>query len=341
MSEPRTIREDPLTGEHVVLTAVRSRHLPRATHGRPGARGIDHDHRAGESVATCPFCPGNESHTHPTIEAVTSPDGAWVARSFANRCPVLVLEEAPQPYHDGILGGIGGFGVHEVLVESPDHEALHDQPDHRTEAALELAVRRLRALEQDARLLTLTWFRNHGPASGGSQRHPHAQIVGMPIVPERWQRYAGRARHHLAETGERQLATLLASEHRDGRRILGTSGPITALCPFAPSHAFEVWLVPEHPGPRLSAATEAELAGIAALMPSVVRAIEAAVGGAISYTATVLGAARGVDATGVGWHVRILPRLARHGGLERGTHVAVHGVFPEDAAQAIRQAMAR
>ena len=331
--EQREIRQDPLTGEHVVLTTVRSR--------RPSHASVP-DWREGEDPRTCPFCPGNESATHPTIMSIDE-GGQWVARAFANRSPIVALEGNPAGFalpEAYSLGGLGGFGVHEVIVESPEHEPLHEQAPGRTETALELAVRRLQDLRSDARLHHLQWFRNHGPESGGSQRHPHAQIVGLPFVPERLQRMAGRARHHQATTGTPLLKTVLDDERRDGRRILAREGHITALCPWASSHPFEVWLVPENPGPGLADATDDELRGLASLLPSVVRAIEGAVGGAISYTAVVLGSAERAGAANLGWHMRILPRLARHAGLERSTALSVHGVFPEDAAQALRSRIA-
>ena len=86
-------------------------------------------------------------------------------------------------------------------------------------------------------------------------------------------------------------------EHRDGRRILHTAGPLTALCPFAPTHPLEVWFVPENPGDRFADASDAELVGLAELMPAALRAIEASVGGDVelSYTAQLLGAAEGLE----------------------------------------------
>ena len=124
-----------------------------------------------------------ETKVTPTPRLPRLRRAGWVARSFANRCPIVALEEPPRPFHDGILGGIGGFGVHEVLVESPEHAPLHHQGQHRTETALQLAVLRLRDLAQDRRLLTLTWFRNHGPASGGESAPsscPDRRDAGYP-----------------------------------------------------------------------------------------------------------------------------------------------------------------
>lgn len=34
-------------------------------------------------------------------------------------------------------------------------------------------------LERDPRFRSVIYFRNYGPESGGSQRHPHSQIIGL------------------------------------------------------------------------------------------------------------------------------------------------------------------
>ncbi len=321
----RILRRDPLTGEEVVLATERAV-------GRVPAPGPRVDPIA------CPFCPGHEHHTRPTIDAAER-DGRWVARAFANRRPALVVEEVLRGATDGVFQQVSGVGAHEVLVESPEHRPLHHQDAHRVEDALGLAVRRLRDLRGDRRLRALAWFRNHGEAAGATQEHPHAQVVGLPLVPRRQAALAERSKAHLASTGTPLLRSVLEGEERDGRRIVGRWGPVTALCPFAPRYPFEVWLVARDPGPGLADATDAEVAGLAAAMTAVLRALEVALGPEFPYTASALGAPEGLDPRGIGWHVRIEPRVVVPGGLELSTGVAMHGILPEDAARAIRLAV--
>ena len=243
----REVRRNPLTGDEVVLSS------DRVVEQRPAP--------AAESGA-CPFCPGNEAHTRPTIAAVER-EGRWVARAFANRMPALVVEEVLEDRGRGLLQAVSGVGAHEVLVEAPEHAPLHRLPVERAADALALAVDRLRDLRRDQRLATLQWFRNHGAGAGASQAHPHAQIVGLPVVPRRVAALVQRAHEHLERTGRRLLRNVLDAEHADGRRILFRDGPITALCPFAPRHPFEVWLVPEDPGPGFADATDDERSALA------------------------------------------------------------------------------
>lgn len=317
------MRRDPITGDEVVIASDRIVE-------RTPAPGPDRD------PAACPFCPGNERHTRPTIEAVER-DGRWVARAFANRRPALVVEELLRVDRHGPFERTSGVGAHEVLVEAPEHAPLHTLPVERTADALDLGRRRLSDLRGDRRLRHLQWFRNHGTGAGASEPHPHAQVVGLPIVPGRVARMGSRAREHHARTGRALLRDVLDAEERHGERLVLREGPVTALCPFAPRHPFEVWLVPAEPRPSLADATDDEVGGLAAAMVRVLAALARATADA-PYTAVALGAPEGEDPRGIGWHVRLQPRLLVGAGAEEATGVAFHGVFPEQAAAVLRAA---
>ncbi len=327
----REIRLDPLTGEAVILSEVRA----GMTMALPPL----------EEPEPCPFCPGNEQYTHRTIDAIADPaapegeeEWRWQARAFANRNPMLVVEAQDGVHDDGVLSRMAGLGAHEVIVESPDHSPLHEQRPEVQAVGLTLAVRRLRDLKKDPRLEALVWYRNVGRRSGASQPHPHSQVVGLPFVPVRWQQIAQRATTHFQRTGASLLSTVLEQEHEDGRRIVMRDGPITAFCPFASQQPYEVWLVPDAPGPRFADATETELEAVARLAGPLVRAIGAATGLPVSYNLIAIGAPQRADEAGAGWFLRLLPNLIRGAGFERGTGVAINGVFPESAATAIRGA---
>ncbi|MEN0060979.1 MAG: hypothetical protein AAGA48_02455 [Myxococcota bacterium] len=320
----REIRLDPLTGEAVVLSEARA--------------GIAAPERPLVEPDPCPFCPGNEEHTEPTIEAIVDEDGVWLARAFANRNPMLVVEKPRDVHEQGVFSYMAGLGAHEVIVESRAHHPLHEQPPEAQTNGLRLATRRLADLSGDTRLEAVVWFRNEGRRAGASQRHPHAQVVGLPFVPARWQQMAQRAATHHRRYGRSLLGAVLEQEHEDGRRIVMRDGPITALCPYASQQPYEVWLVPDDPGPRFADASDDELDALSRLLGPLARAVGQASGMPVSYNLVALGAPERNHEPGLGWHLRFLPNLIRGAGFERNTGAAVHGTFPEAAATAIRGA---
>jgi len=319
----RSVRIDPLTGAEVILSTERTRVRPPL----PGPVVDPHQ---------CPFCPGHEAQTRSTIAAVPAA-GEWSARAFANRRPALVVEEQSS-VRRGLFAAHGGVGAHEVIVESRLHAPLHDQPVAQTERALSLAVQRLSDLRRDPRLVSIHWFRNVGAAAGASQEHPHAQVVALPLVPAAQQSRAARAHEHHARTGQGLLAAVLAAEVASGERVVGAFGPVVALCPFAPRAPFEVWLVPQRAMGSLAGSTASEQVGLASALHGVTAALRQVVGPHLCYNATLVDPSVGAPEH-VGWFVRVEPRLAVDGGLERGLGVAVHGIAPEAAAHSLRGAV--
>jgi UDPglucose--hexose-1-phosphate uridylyltransferase len=317
----RRILRDPFTGDEVILASE------RVVERRP---------RPAPDLlpAGCPFCPGNESHTRPTIRAIER-EGAWVARAFANKWPALVVEEALGTWEEGPYTVTSGTGAHEVIVEAPEHAPLHQLPLERTEDALRLAVARLSDLRGDRRLQVLQWFRNHGVGAGASQPHPHSQVMGLPLVPRRIRAYADCARAWQDRTGGSLLRAVIEAERRDGRRILVDGEHLLAVSAPAPRHPYEVWFLPTDPRPALEEASEATLGALASAMHRVSRALVAA-HGEVPLTAVALSAPHQEDPRGIGWQVRLSPRLSAGAGLEEATGLTVHSVAPERAAEVLR-----
>src|SRR5690606_12670063 len=114
------LRKDPATEEWVIVAPARSSR-PRAAGPSPGAAAQP----SGPAVdPQCPFCPGNEHRTPPTI--LREPDdkaAPWRVRVFANLFPVVGEPDAGSP--DGepssLWASRPGTGAHEVIVDSPHH----------------------------------------------------------------------------------------------------------------------------------------------------------------------------------------------------------------------------
>jgi UDPglucose--hexose-1-phosphate uridylyltransferase len=316
----REIRTDPVTGEDVIL--AEARRLERAPPRRPDP-----------GAAHCPFCPGHESSTPPTLGQHPR-SGPWVARAFANRAPALVVEAQPELGQTGPFEWMGGCGAHEVIVTAPEHAPAHTLPVDRTVRGLLLARERILDLRQDRRLRVLQWFRNQGAGGSASQPHPHAQVVGMPFVPERARRIAARARDHRAATGRSLLSDVVAAELRLGRRVLATRGRLVAFCPFAPSAPFECWIAPQEAIGHWADEREETVAHLGELLHDLDRRL-AGVLGEVPTRAALLGAWEGGEGE---WHLRLAPHLVWPGAFELGVGVAVHGVFPEESAGLLRAA---
>jgi len=327
------LRQDPTTGAYVIIAPGRSR--------RPHAS-------AGERLAVlsvpafdadCPFCPGNEAQLPGVIAetaAATAP--GWSVRIVPNKYPALVAEPAPLPA-DAQHGTTAGYGFHEVIIESPRHNADLTSMDRDEVAAVVASYHaRFSTLSRHRDIAAVVLFRNHGARSGASLVHPHAQALALPILPPKLQTMIAWGNLKGGETGSCPTCAELARESNTPARIVEESRSFLALVPYAAECPFEQWLVPKRHQASFCEATAEELQDLALLLRSALRRLEALHGDPpYSYAIESAGPALGA-APFVHWRLRIVPDLVAWGGFERGAGMPINPSAPEADAAALRAA---
>ena len=206
-----------------------------------------------------------------------------------------------------------GLGCHEIVVESPAHAPLHDQPLALSIDAMALARDRHRDLWRDRRLVWLGWQQE-------ARRHPLATIAGAAVVPA----------VVAAEEAVGADLGLVASAAMADRWVADAAGA-AAFCPLAPEVPFEVLVVPPRPMHHLADASDRDVEATARLVWEVRRALAAAVGDA-PVAVRLHQAPRGGRSS---WYLRLRPALAL-GGSDLGGLLPSHPAFPEAVAAQLR-----
>lgn len=260
----------------------------------------------------------------------------WQVRVFSNRYPIL---EGTAPDPDGmssvatpLLRSRLSGGAHEVVVLSPRHDAaLATLSSRLAGAALRVLQERMRThLGAGRRYVQV--FLNHDPAAGASLDHPHAQVVAMDAVPPLLEREAA-----VLSGDSCLLCAAVREECRPGAPRVVLCGEMAAWCPFWSSAPYEFLLAPrvhrahfEDAGAHVTALAES----LVPLMRSLDRAADDPAYNLVVHSAPA-------SAADFHWHLHVRPRQSEPGGFEFGTGIAVVELAPEDAAAALRQAIAR
>jgi UDPglucose--hexose-1-phosphate uridylyltransferase len=333
---PGELRQDPLSGDWVAITAGRA--------ARPEAFLTDVGTPRGP--LGCPFCPGNEHLTPPEVWAErdpgTGPDQpGWHVRVVPNLFPAF----AGAPAGTGGNGGPGGrepvaagsdrglyrsaptAGVHEVVVHNPDHEAtLADLAVPEVARAMAAWRGRL-AVHGRGEFGAVLVIVNQGRTAGASLEHPHGQVFATAGRP-------GRVRAELARlAGDGCAACATVAAEGEGPRLVERAGGLLTICPWASAAPLEALLLPEAHRPRFEAADPGDPA-VAAALRSLLRRFRDAAGAHAPYNLVLHSAPPGVD--DFHWHLHLLPRLTTYGGFELGTGVIINVVDPDRAAEALR-----
>ncbi len=272
-----TIRRNVITGQPIVFAPERA--------ARPHAFIDD----TGDGI--CPFCPGNEAETPPEIARVGDAE-AWRVRVFSNKYPA--------------------FDDHEVIVESPRHDARFDEIDDAA-AVVSVYVDRYRKLSAK-KPPYVALFKNHGRTAGASISHIHSQIAAVPFVPPRIQT-EGEAFEHAAKC---QLCDAIEAHRREGL-VIGENGSFAWIAPHAPAFAYQQWIVPKRHQNELATFDDREIEDVAELLKSSVAAMRSI---STSHNWLFLSFPARASAHA---YVDLFPRVTNVAGfeLETGTYIEV------------------
>ncbi len=328
------LRQDRTTGAWVIIAPER-RDRPqrrietaRATQPRPG---FD---------LHCPFCPGNEAMLPGILEEVPVDRApGWQVRVVPNKYPVLRADTAmaQPPRHGGVA--MAGYGHHDVVIESPRHDAdLASMSDGEIEAVLAAYHRRFVWLSEQPRIQRVILFRNYGPTRGASLAHPHAQLVALAMTPPDLQAHAARARSWHEHHGQCDLCDEMALERADGRRVVEETESFTALVPFAATCPFEVWLVPRRHQASFAEIERGELGEMGLFLRDVLCRLKSVLGDPPYNFVVDSAGPMELGRPDLHWRVRIAPGLATPGGFELATGMSINPSSPEGDAHALRNA---
>jgi UDPglucose--hexose-1-phosphate uridylyltransferase len=319
------LRQDPITHDWVIIN--------------PGRAARPHD-APGTGATGCPFCPGNEALTPAATDEVPAPDGSWLVRAIPNRFPVLSAEPVePEIEASGATWRKRtGYGYHEVIVESPDHDtALGVMPVAQVRRVLEMYARRARALSSlDGRLRQIVLFRNYGTRAGTSLVHPHSQIVATPTVSPETRRRVMDEIAFFDENGCCGLCRELDLERDSGERVVLESPAFATITPFASGNPYQLQIVPRrHCASFLEVETD-ELDDLAAHLSRVLAALRRQLGDP-HYNLIVSSPPLDLlHRSAAHWFIEILPRITTPAGFELGSRIVVNVQVPERAAAELR-----
>ena len=302
------------------------------------------------SSKKCPFCEGNEALTPDEIFAIRE-NGAnstgWKTRVVPNLYKALSVEESYSSKRDGMSEKFLGVGAHEVLIDSPSHEKdILKESSELTKFWLQTLKSRVNDLKNDIRLVHLSIFKNHGLNAGATQKHPHTQLLALPILPQSELDFLKQNFKYYKKHGRGIQEDLLQSELDYKERILDKTDDFTAYCPYASSFPFEVIISPNKNISTIAQCSEKNLEDLSTIITSVFDKLYLKLGNFDynlyfkiaplnsnfqneSYLNTIEKNFR--------FSLRIVPRIYRLAGFELANDMFINPISPEECAKVLRR----
>ncbi|MFA1551045.1 galactose-1-phosphate uridylyltransferase [Actinomadura chokoriensis] len=304
-------RRDPLTGDHVTITAHRNTRtfLPPADQ--------------------CPLCPGG-----PASEI---PDPSYDVVAFENRFPSFDVRTPPVPPEIDGVPRARGAGRCEVVCFTDDHSASMAQlPLSRVRTIVDAWADRTAELSAIPGIRQVYVFENRGVEIGVTLHHPHGQIYAYPFVTPRTERMLAAAAAHPG------LFEDVLKAEREGGRVVLAGEHWTAYVPAAARWPVEAHLMPHRHVPDFTALDAAERDELAVLYRDLLRRFDALYGAPLPYVAGWHQAPAGNDSLRLHlelFSIRRAPDKIKYlAGSESGMAAWINDVSPEDAAARLRAA---
>jgi UDPglucose--hexose-1-phosphate uridylyltransferase len=324
------LRRDPLTEAWTVFSGARAQ--------RPFSGSV-----RSENPGADPFLAGRERFAPHTLHEAPGAEG-WQVRVVPYRAPVLRVEGDATPKSDGFYDHMDGVGAHEIIVEDPGERAFDELPLADLEKVIDAWKWRVLDLLRDRRMRSFFVVKNVGRGAGGLVKHSVSQLLAMAIIPPALRRKLEVARAFFAAKKRSIFEDILAEEVRTATRLVYENNGFAAFCPYASRTPFELAIFPKRQCADFHGISEQERAQFADVLRTVLRKLNRALD-CPPYNLMICSApartprhdAWNTIEQDFRWHVEILPRSQALGGIELATGCWVNGVWPEVAADYLRQ----
>jgi len=296
-------------------------------------------------VGRCPFCPGNEQATPPSIREIRDGGGLWRVRCFPAANPVFQIEASENKRAEGFYDKMGTLGAHEIIVENRVHTKTFSTFDAgEMHQVVDMYTDRIVDLKRDRRFKYVQVFKNHGELVGSFVFHPHSHVLATPIVPQQLALELINSKNHYAQKERCLICDVVSQEMRQDRRVVAITDHFLVICPFASRLAFETWIIPRFHNPTFEAWTDEKVKNdFVAVLLDTMRKIEKVAGAySVVIHTSPNSAVEGFAEEDIPvrdyfhWHIEILPRDLSSSTYKREDEFYTISITPEEPAALLK-----
>ncbi len=291
-------------------------------------------------ISKCPFCPGNEDKLQKEIFSIRK-DSRWLTKVIPNLYRAVQIETPFEGKREGMFESFGGFGAHEVIIDTPNHyTALSQMKEEEYFYWLQTVKERVSDLAKDKRLIMANVYKNHGIKAGASQTHPHSQIIALPLMSVHQKRMFERMYGYYKKHGRALMNDVITNE-----KLLIDTGDFAVFNPYASYFAFETIIASKNLC-DIRECGEKELLGLASLFYRTVKALSEEIGnfeGNFIFYLSMLNKNFENEeyfdeaAEFFRFFIRITPRIYPLAGFEVGTLSRINPLSPETAYKLLKE----
>ncbi|WP_321417696.1 DUF4931 domain-containing protein [uncultured Methanomethylovorans sp.] len=281
-----------------------------------------------QNATSCVFCAGKEDMTPPAMAVYK--DGKifqdskdelirnWQIRCIPNLYPALGPEGADSPCQSG-------YGFHEVIIETPQHEKrLTNFTDEEMYLLMKAYRDRVLHYWKQPQIRYVSLFKNWGKQAGASLEHTHSQLIALPLIPPSIKRETDI----IQAKGECPYCDIVHMESSNERFIYENKYFI-AFAPYCSKVPFEIWFLPKEHVSHLGEMSEDMLHSLGVAIRYVLSRIEKVLASpSYNYMFFQL-----LNDDSYHLNIRLQPVTSKMAGFEKNTDIFINTMPPEKAAE--------
>ena len=324
------LRKDLVSGTWVLFSTKRGQ--------RPNFSGEKEiKNETKEEKENCPFCKKNIIGQEEDSLVYMKKDGDWSLKVFPNKFPALSSEcEDINKREHGPFEVIDGVGYHEILVTEDHEKDIADLEVVQVAEILDAYQERYISLMNKKHIKYISIFKNYGHDAGASIRHPHGQIVAMPIIDPDVFRSINGSENYFNSHRECVHCVMIGWEKESNKRILFENEDFIALCPFVSRVSFETRIYPKKHLSYFERITDEQKMKLAEALKYCLSKLKKNLNNSPYNMFLHTAPCDGRTYDHYHWHFEIFPKTNTWAGLELSTGIEVCSILPERAVEILR-----
>ncbi len=293
----------------------------------------------------CIYCPGNEHLTKPAVLAMVQRGGMmhrladsednyirdWYVRVVESNKPLCSISEN-EPCTSKSFYSEPAYGYHYILLASREHCEPWSISVEQWTNVLTALQDRVKWLYAQKGVGYVAIYMDY---NARSDWHPHLNLLTFHMVPPVIKREIDAISDYLNDNNLCPLCSIAKTEAKSDRELIETDNFI-ALCPWAPTHSYEFWILPKRHSTQLTRLTQKEIDDLASMLKVTLAGLYSTLGSVrfgLAFRTSTEKSRRQIH-----WHIEVYPQVMESSTLEHG--FGIHSVLaPEKAAERLRHAM--
>ncbi len=319
------LRKDPIFGRWIIIAQERGK--------RPTDFYVDISRKLKGGF--CPLCPGNEKTTPPEVLVYGRHEGTanspgWTLRVVPNKFPALIIEGDLDKKAEGLYDRMNGIGAHEVIIDTPRHDARFAYlPPEEMQLTFMAFRERIRDLSRDLRFNYVVAFKNDGSAAGASLEHSHSQLIALPVLPQMINSELEGCLSYYRYKDRCIYCDIIRQELQQDIRLLCQNEHFVTLTPFAPRSPFELWILPRQHSSSYVDMPDSWLPSLSRIFSETLRRLDGCIKDTPYNFLLHTQPLRSGPLEHFHWHFEIVPKLTSIAGFEWGTGFYINPMPPE------------